>query len=193
MEQIAPATPVTLRPNPILKWIRIKFLERTLWRLPKTDKVLDLCCGYGFYFSINPNARAIDGNPLCIEQLKKEGRNARLCNILEPLPFKDGEFEWVVAHDVCEHFTYEQLISIYGEAHRILQPSGTFLVIIPNRKGYDLGLQTGAGHVLFVTATEIESLSRGLFRIEQHYAEPFPRWIGRFFAHNKEVFHLRKI
>jgi SAM-dependent methyltransferase len=187
-----PATPVTLRPKPVLKWIRTHFLEPTLWRLPKTSEVLDLCCGYGFYFSINPRARAVDGNPQCVDRLRREGRDVTLCDVLGPLPFPDGEFGWVVAHDVCEHFSYPQLERIFREVHRVLRPGGTFLVIVPNRKGYDYGLRAGAGHVLFVTAHEVESLAREEFEIVRHYPEPLPRWIGTHFTHNKDVFHLRR-
>lgn len=187
------STPVTLRPNPVLEWIRTHFLEPTLWRLPKTDRVLDLCCGYGFYFSINPRARAVEGNPECVEALRREGRDVVLCDVLGPLPFAAGEFEWVIAHDVCEHFTYEELEVIFREVHRVLEPRGTFLVIVPNRKGFDYGLRAGAGHVLFVAAREVEGLGRGLFEVVLHYPEPLPRWIGRYFTHNKEVFHLRRV
>ena len=186
------SNPVTLRPNPVLKWIRTRFLEPTLWRLPKNEKVLDFCCGYGFYFSINPRARGVDGNPECVEALRREGRDVVLCDVLGPLPFGDGEFEWVIAHDVCEHFAYAQLEWIFREVHRVLQPGGTFLVIVPNRKGYDYGLRAGAGHVLFVTAREVASLARGLFDLGRSYAEPLPRRIGEHFTHNKEVFHLRR-
>ena len=98
----------------------------------------------------------------------------------------------MVAHDVCEHFTYPQLEGIFREVRRILRPGGTFLVIVPNRKGYDYGLRAGAGHVLFVTEREIEGLARGLFEVSRHYPEPLPRRVGDYFTHNKEVFHLRR-
>jgi SAM-dependent methyltransferase len=155
--------------------------------------VLDLCCGYGFYFSINPRARGVDGNPECVEALRRDGRDVVLYDVLNGLPFPDGEFEWVVAHDVCEHFTYAQLERIFRDVHRVLRAGGTFLVIVPNRRGYDYGLRAGAGHVLFVTSREVESLARGLFEVARRYAEPLPRWIGERFTHNKEVFHLRRI
>jgi SAM-dependent methyltransferase len=192
MEPAIQSTPVTLRPHPVLKWLRTHFLEPTLWRLPRTSDVLDLCCGYGFYLSINPRARAVDGNPECVAQLRQEGRDVLLCDVLGPLPFSDGEFGWVVAHDVCEHFTYEQLVGVFREVHRVLRPGGTFLAFVPNRRGYEYGLRAGAGHVLFVTASEILALSRGLFELHRHHPEPLPRWIGELFTHNKEVFHLRR-
>ncbi len=187
-----PAGAVTLRPNPVLSWIRTHFLEPTLWRLPKSDRVLDLGCGYGFYFRINPRAIGVDGNPECVGKLRALGHDVRACDLTGPLPFEDARFEWVIAHDVCEHFRYEELERLFREVRRVLAPGGAFLVIVPNRKGFDWGLRAGAGHVLFVTAAEIERLSRGLFTLDRQYPEPLPRSLGRFFTHNKEVFHLRR-
>jgi SAM-dependent methyltransferase len=189
-----PAAPnaVTLRPNPILKWIRTHLVERTLRTLPRTGRVLDLGCGYGFYFGINPHARGVDGNPECVAQLRAAGYDVSYCDLTAPLPLGDGSFDWVVAHDVCEHFHYPQLERLFAEVRRILTPGGRFLVFVPNRKGYDYGLRSGAGHVLFVTEREVSRLSEGLFTTERHYPEPLPRWLGRFFTHNKEVFLLRR-
>ncbi len=185
-------SPVTLRPNPLLKWLRTRFLEPTLRTLPKTERVLDLGCGYGFYFGINPRARAVDGNPECVAFLRGRGYDVACCNLTGALPFADTGFDWVVAHDVCEHFHYPELERLFEEVRRILAPGGTFLVFVPNRKGYDWGLRAGAGHVLFVTERELRQLSGGRFSVERHYPEPLPRWIGRHFTHNKEVFHLRR-
>jgi SAM-dependent methyltransferase len=182
-----------IEPNPILKWIRTRYLEPTLRRLPRTEKVLDLCCGYGFYFGINPNARAVDGDPRVVEHLRERGFHVDLCNVLEGLPHPDGEFEHVIAHDVLEHFTLDELHSLFDEVHRVLAPHGVFWVHVPNRKGYDHGLRIGAGHKMFVTRDEIERLAPGRFDLRNHYPEPFPRWIGRHFTHNKEVFHLVRV
>jgi SAM-dependent methyltransferase len=189
---MAAGTPVTLHPNPLNKWLRSHLVERSARRLPRTRDVLDLCCGYGFYFTINPNARAVEGNPECVEYLRRQGRDVLLCNVLESLPFADSEFSWVLAHDVCEHFSYPQLQRIFAEVHRILRPGGAFLVIVPNRKGYEWGIRAGAGHVLFVTEREVAGLSEGRFEVREQYPEPLPRWMGRFFTHNKEVFKLVK-
>jgi len=166
MTAVAPREVVAShRPSPLRKWLRARVLERTLRRLPRTSDVLDLCCGYGFYFDINPAAAGFDGDPRCVEALRARGLAVTLGNVLERLPYDDG---------------------------RILRPGGRFLVIVPNRKGFDYGLEIGVGHRLFVTAAEIAALTRGRFEVEASYPEPLPRWLGRFFTHNKEVFRLRK-
>jgi len=189
----APADIVpTARPVPWRLWIRVHLLERTLRRLPRGPGVLDLGCGWGFYFRINPAAIGIDGDPAAVGALRAEGRDARLGDLRERLPFEDGAFGHVVAHDVLEHFAPADLERIAGEVHRVLRPGGRFVVLVPNRAGYDLGLREGAGHVTFVGAPEVEALARGRFALEASYPEPLPRWLGSRFVHNKEVFVLRR-
>jgi hypothetical protein len=51
-------------------------------------------------------------------------------------------------------------------------------------------VRNGSGHKQFITAIEIESLCGERFEIRRNYPEPFPRWLGRHFTHNKEVFEL---
>jgi SAM-dependent methyltransferase len=180
------------RPSALRKWLRARFLERTLQRLPRTSDVLDLCCGYGFYFDINPRAQGVDGDPEAVRVLRAAGRDVKLANVLEGLPYPDASFGHVVAHDVLEHFTYEQLERLFTDVHRILRPAGLFVVLVPNRRGYDYGVAIGVGHRLFVTAREIGALAAGRFDVVRNHPEPLPRAVGRFFVHNKEVFLLRR-
>jgi len=185
--------PPAHRPNWLLRLIRTYLVERTLWRVPKNDRVLDLCCGYGFYFSINPRAHGIDSDPVCIEYLRQRGISARQSDVLKGLPYESGQFDYVIAHDVLEHFLYEDLETLLGHVYRVLRPGGVFLVFVPNRKGFDYGVRIGVGHRLYVTGREVASLCRGMFSVRRNYPEPLPRWIGRYFTHNKEVFELVKI
>jgi SAM-dependent methyltransferase len=169
VSHIAADTPPGLRPGKLRKWIRTRYLEPTVSKLPKTRDVLDLCCGYGFYFSINPNARGVDGDLACVAELKANGYNVRLCNVLNGLPFPNNEFGYVIAHDVLEHFHYADLQKIFAEVKRVLRLGGYFIAIQPNLRGYNYGLAKNIGHKLFVTREHI------------------------FFTHNKEVFWLKKI
>lgn len=180
-------------PGRFRKLLRTYLLERTLWRIPRDSRVLDLCCGYGFYFTINPLASGIDGDARAVAQLQKRGLDVLHANVLAGLPYADGRFSWVVAHDVLEHFTMGELEVLVPEVWRVLGSGGRFLVVVPNRRGFDYGLRMNVGHRLFVTEREIRDLASGRFEIEEHYAEPLPRWLGRFFAHNKEVFILRRL
>ena len=191
VETMRPATaPGLKKPNPIRQFVRTYLIERTLWRIPRDASVLDFCCGWGFYFTINPKAVGVDGDPDPIAYLRARGRDVRQVNVLEPLPFEDGRFSHVLAHDVLEHFEYHELERILDHIYRVLRPGGTFAVWVPNRKGFDFAIDNG--HKLFVTAETIAALIGDRFTVAKNYPEPFPRGLGSHFVHNKEVFILRR-
>lgn len=194
MESSRYVAPRVIRPNAILKFVRTYFIERTMWRIPRTEAVLDFCSGWGFYGDINPRASMIDGDEVAVADLRKRGfSGAVLGDVLLPLPFAPERFDWVLAHDVLEHFSLTDLRTIMSNVHSVLAPGGRFVVWVPNRPGYDFGLRIGAGHIHFVTSEDIASLIHDFFVVEKHYSEPLPRWLGRWSVHNKEVFFLRKV
>lgn len=186
-----PATPAT-PPHPLLLWVRTNLVERTLRRLPKSPDVLDLCCGYGFYFQINPRARGVDGDPVAVDLLRQRGFDVVQHDVLSGLPFASGSFRHVIAHDVLEHFTLSELPTLLDEVHRVLAPGGHLWVFVPNKKGYDDGLRRDVGHRHFVTRSDIEALRGDKFILVRNYTEPLPRRLGERFTHNKEVFVLVK-
>lgn len=180
------------RAAPWRRRVRALLLEPTLRRIPGGPGVLDLCCGWGFYFSINPAASGIDGDPDAVAWLRARGHDVVLGNVLAPLPWPDASFRTVIAHDVLEHFSEPEMRRIAGEVRRVLRPGGDFVVLVPNRRGFDAGVRAGIGHVTFVGPPEIARMAEGSFAVERQYAEPLPRGPGRFFTHNKEVFVLRR-
>jgi SAM-dependent methyltransferase len=192
MAHISPDAPSVLRSSRLRTLIRIWLLEPTMRKLPRQGRMLDLCCGYGFYLRMNPQASGIDGDPACVEALREEGRDVKLANVLERFPYDDEAFDYVVAHDVLEHFVFEELETLVAEVHRVLVPGGTFVVWVPNRKGFDAGIDPAVGHRLYVTRAEMQKLASAGFTIVEEHAEPLPRALGRHFTHNKEVFSLRK-
>jgi SAM-dependent methyltransferase len=159
--------------------------------IPKTARVLDFGCGYGFYFRINPRAHGVDGDPNSVKFVNDkygDGR-AQLLNLLEELPFQDASYDWILAHDVFEHFEYPELVKILKEMARILEDQGKIVVWVPNEKGFHYSMNSG--HKLLIDNKIIEQLcSDSDFEIETNYSEPLPRRIGSRFVHNKEVFIL---
>ncbi len=185
--------PPTQRSSRVREFIRARFLSGPLLQTkPFGERVLDLGCGWGFYFKINPDARGVDLDDACLAHLCSNGFKVIKGDLLDSLPFNNGYFEWVVCHDVLEHFELNQVETILREVHRVLRPGGALLVLTPNRKGYDFGCRTGAGHRHFITPDEILGLSRQLFVLRCRYTYPLPRTVGQFFTHNKEVVILAK-
>lgn len=191
-DHIAPNTPIVDKSTPLREKVKI-LLEKTARSIPKSSHVLDFGCGYGFYFKINTLAKGVDGDPNCVELINREfqEKKVKLANFLEKLPYHDGEFEYVLAHDVFEHFLLDELKFITKEIHRILETRGKLVIWVPNEKGFYFSMH--AGHKLYVTDKEVAEVASGYFRVKRNYPEPFPRLIGRYFAHNKEVFILEKI
>jgi SAM-dependent methyltransferase len=189
------ATPVMEKSSRFKEIIRIYLLEKTARKaIPKDKSVLDFGCGYGFYFKINPLAHGIDGDPNSVEYLNsKYGyEKVKLGNLVEALPFENANFSWVLAHDVFEHFTFDELVLIMNELHRILEPTGKLVVWVPNMKGYIHGMQSG--HKLFVDQSIILKLCElTQFQILDSYPEPFTNTFRSRFTHNKEVFVIGKL
>lgn len=180
------------KPIYIKQIIRAYLFEKTAQKIPKDKKVLDLCCGYGFYFMINNNAYGIDRDFSCALFLKEHGKVIPLANILDPLPFKTGIFSYVLSHDVFEHFSIVELKNIMPEVHRILCADGKLIILVPNKKGFEYGLKNHIGHKTYITKDEINYLIPGYFKIISYYLEPFPSFLGKCYTHNKQIFILQK-
>jgi ubiquinone/menaquinone biosynthesis C-methylase UbiE len=176
------------------RFIKINFLSLPLFFTKKNkERVLDLGCGWGFYFKINPLAYGIDANEESIKYLKKRKYNAVLGDITKRLPFKDNQFQFIICHDILEHFYLSDVAKIFVEMKRILDKGGEIIIISPNKKGYDLGLKTNAGHKHFIRLNEILNIANPNLILKKHYFFPFTQKIGDFFSHNKEFIFLEKI
>lgn len=177
----------------IKEFFRTCFSSAPLLRTRKfKNKVLDLGCGRGFYFKINPFACGIDFDVDCVRSLKNKGYRVIYGDIRNELPFKDNFFKYVICHDVLEHLEKREIEKVFVRVCRILEHGGIFLVLTPNRKGFEYGLRLNAGHRYFITPEEIFLMANGKFTLERHFSYPLPRFIGNHFTHNKEVIVLRK-
>ena len=156
------------------------------------EKVLDLGCGWGFYFKINPKAYGIDIDNNCIKYLKKLNYKVIKGDITKNLPFKDNFFKWVISHDALEHFELKDIRKIFLGVQRVLEKNGNFLILNPNRKGYNYGCKNNVGHKHFVTFQDILTIAKDNFIVIKHFFYPFPRLIGNYFTQNKEVIILKK-
>jgi 2-polyprenyl-3-methyl-5-hydroxy-6-metoxy-1,4-benzoquinol methylase len=178
----------------IRKFIKINFLSKPLLATKSSkEKVLDLGCGWGFYFQINPMACGIDADQDCINYLKNQKFNVIQADITKSLPIKNNYYNWVICHDVLEHFDLSESEKILENIYNALNINGKLLILSPNKKGYDSGVKRGVGHKHFITLSEILKISNGKFNLKKHYFYPLPKMISEFFTHNKEIIILEKI
>jgi SAM-dependent methyltransferase len=186
--------PPTLKSSAFRNWVRVNLLSPYLKAIPREEKTLDLACGWGFYFQINPNAFGLEIDEACVDHLQRQGRRVKRGSLLEPFPFEEGSFDNCISHDVLEHFEGREVPLIFANAHRVLRPGGRFMNVIPNRRGYDFGVEEGVGHKHFVTPEEIARIAGETgFSFESCRASPLPAFAHRFFTHNKWVTLCRKL
>lgn len=183
-----------IKPNKINKWIRINFLSSYLHKIPRSQKTLDLACGWGFSFNINPNFFGVELDDECVKYCQGQGFNVKKANLLEPLPFADGFFDNCFSHDVLEHFEFEEVEVIFKNVYKVLRQGGTFMNIIPNRRGYDYGFVIDVGHKHFIIPKEIEQIAaRTGFRYQGAYSAPVPGFMNAWFKDAKYVTTCQKL
>ena len=162
-----------LMPGKVNKWIRAKFLSPYLYKLPREQSTLDIACGWGFSFSINPNFYGVELDDDCVRYCRAHGYRVSKANLLAPLPFADRTFDNCFSHDVLEHFELDEVHIVFEGVQRVLRKGGIFMNIIPNRKGFDYGLGIDIGHKHFITPEEIQQIAAKTgFQYVQAYSAP---------------------
>lgn len=105
----------------------------------KSAAVLDLGCGHGalLHFAREAgytNLRGVDGSPeqvAAAQRLGIEGvAEGDLREALAAQP--DASLDVVIAFDVIEHFTRDELLPFVDEVCRVLRPGGRWIIHVPN-------------------------------------------------------------
>jgi SAM-dependent methyltransferase len=107
---------------------------------PNRDaRILEVGCGHGvlLHFARDAgytNMSGVDGSPAQVEAARKLGiggiRQADLLAALAAEP--EASFDAVVAYDVIEHLTKDELVDMTDAVRRVLKPGGRWLVHAPN-------------------------------------------------------------
>jgi len=183
-----------IKPNNIKKWVRTKLLSPYLYKIPKDQKTLDLACGWGFSFNINPDFYGVELDDECVSYCQQQGFKVIKGNLLESLSFSDNFFDNCFTHDVLEHFELNEVDLIFKNVHRVLKPGGLFINITPNKKGYDYGLVIDVGHKHYIIPDEIKLIAaRTGFEYIDSYSVPLPEFLNRWFVHGKCLTTCRKL
>lgn len=108
----------------------------------RSAAILEIGCGHGafLYFMREAGylgARGIDDSPEQVREAQRLGigevRQADLAGHLRTLP--DASLDLLVAFDVIEHFTKEELSGLADEFYRVLKPGGRLITHQPNGEG----------------------------------------------------------
>lgn len=111
---------------------RFELIRR--WVPLEGARILDVGCGLGLYVrrfrELCDRVYGVD-----IDAAKVRQASQTLANIgqaaAECLPYQDGSFDVVLAHEILEHVADDR--AAVREAYRVLRPGGRLVVFAPNR------------------------------------------------------------
>lgn len=170
---------------------RLPYLRRLVRRhfpRDKTAQILELGCGHGaLLYALGragyQNARGVDGSPeqveaarhLCIPGVER----GDVMTTLATAPA--ASFDVVVAFDVIEHFTKDELIHLVDEVRRVLKPGGRWVIHVPNAESpFFASVRYGDfTHELAFTRVSLAQLlcSSGFERVECFEDRPVPHGV----------------
>jgi SAM-dependent methyltransferase len=93
----------------------------------------------------------------------------------DPIPFGDGEIDFIEAHNFLEHIERRYWRHLLNECHRVLKPNGVMEIITPDAaKGMELAM-ADITHVSFVVKGTITQYLTG--RRPRNASYGFHPWI----------------
>lgn len=107
--------------------------------LQRSDKVLDLGCGTGYYLFLLSNLpvelslNGLDYDEKALEEAKQSLKDKKIkffAGDSHNLPFEDNSFDKIVASEVLEHLDDDQ--KALKEVYRVLRPGGIFVISTPS-------------------------------------------------------------
>ena len=180
-QPLAPQTLDGLRP-------RLPYLRRLVKRhFPKErdSAILELGCGHGaVLYALQQagyrNASGVDGSPEPVKAARQLGlQGVKQGDLMSTLAAAEpGSFDVVVAFDVIEHFTKDELIPLVDEVRRVLRPGGRWIIHTPNAEGpFSARMQNwDFTHELAFTRVSLNQLLRssGFDRVDCFEDRPVP-------------------
>ncbi len=108
----------------------------------KNIRLLDIGCGDGnFVYHLQQegyrNAAGVDVSPEQIEKGRSMGiENLQCGELISFLKDNDTKYDVIIAKDVIEHFTRDEVFDILMHVSASLKDGGMFIMQVPNGQGY---------------------------------------------------------
>ena len=111
-----------------------KYFQSWLDKIPKSEKILDVGCGYGYttkWIADNKGiAVGIDDDPITIKKAKDIQQYEYLyCDNFAKLNFRDNNFDSVFCYDALKK--EKQVTKALSEINRVLKSGGLFILMMP--------------------------------------------------------------
>lgn len=117
----------------------LRQLIRRHFPADKNAAVLDLGCGHGALLLFAreagyTNLRGVDGSPQQVAAARRLGvEGVAEGDLRDTLAAQtDASLDVVIAFDVIEHFSRDELLPFVDEVHRVLKPGGRWIIHVPN-------------------------------------------------------------
>jgi len=119
-------------------WPRLESLVREIGaKVPGKPRVLNIGTGDGHLERTVAKrgwpSYSLDPDPATIDRIREHGVNGEV-GYIEAMPFADESFDAVVASEVLEHLSDEQIRAGVREIRRVLRPGGWFVGTVPYRE-----------------------------------------------------------
>ncbi len=170
----------------------------------KDTKILELGCGHGtFQYFIQKagyeNSIGVDGSVEQVNGAKSLGiKNIIFGDMINHIENQDdNSLDMIIAFDIIEHFTKNELVGLVDELFRVLKKDGLIIAHQPNSEGPfgSFMRDWDYTHELSFTRQSIAQifLSSGFRSIETYEDKPIPHGIKSFFRYLLWEFLIRKI
>jgi cyclopropane fatty-acyl-phospholipid synthase-like methyltransferase len=180
-QSLAPASIEGLKPRAPY----MNNLIRKHFPLDKNAAVLELGCGHGalIYFAREAGYRnviGVDRSPQQVAEARHLGiEGIKEGDLIETLKsYADNSIDVVIAFDVIEHFTKDELLPFVDQVNRVLRPGGKWIIHVPNGESPFGGRMRywDFTHELAFTSTSITQLlkSSGFSEISCYEDAPIP-------------------
>jgi len=169
----------------------IMHLIRSHFPRNRQSDILELGCGHGaviYYARLEGyiNICGVDGSPEQVAAARRLGIDGvdegDLMQALAALPSESKDC--IVAFDVIEHFTRNELIMLVDEVRRVLRPGGRWIIHVPNGESPFVGMirYSDITHELAFTRISIGQLlySSGFSDVFCYEDAPIPHGIKSF-------------
>lgn len=143
-------------------WCDYKFLP-VLTTIDRTLPILELGCGPGYLLEYlqSKGFQSVQGIDISKEQIQvalSQGLRARVADALKFVSTKRELYAAIIAIDFIEHFSKDELFSLFPMIHKALRKDGILLLQTPNGQGLFPG-QVIYGDLTHMTIFAQDSLS----------------------------------